>query len=268
MSNLSSTISYDEVPRLPTLSPSPRDSPRLLSPIRILSSPPYAPQFLSPTRLSTSPPESPRLLSPTRLFSSPPYSPQFLSPTRLSPSPRAYPWLLSPIRLSPSPRAYPRLLSPIKLSTRSRRHRKGDSPHRSYTAPTGRSIIKKWKASRRAKALDRLEKAAYLRAQKKKTVKKPRRGDHSSHPIIDNDDDRQMAVLSASLPPLHIPPMLCEDTNRVHSNFATITAHSSWWKALERNAQAQQGLSPSNQGTAREGREPIDVIAPGIYPGH
>jgi hypothetical protein len=88
---------------------------------------------------------------------------------------------------------------------------------------------------------------------------------HRSNPI-DIDGEPQMAV-GSSLPPLHVPPVLNHDTNRVHSNLITIIATRKWWEELEKNALAEQGIFGNNHGTARQRRELIDVIAPGIYPG-
>jgi hypothetical protein len=105
-----------------------------------------------------------------------------------------------------------------------------------------------------------------LRRPKPKTVKKPRRGEDPSHPIL-IDDDRQMAVPSYPLPPRHIRPILCRETQEIQTNIHTIQEFRKWWEAVELSALHGQNLSAVNNGTKKQRDRRITVPTPGPYPG-
>jgi hypothetical protein len=177
--------------------------------------------------------------------------------------------------LSPPPETS-ELLSPIALSSHFRGRSYGDLSQ--YPSTNRRRIAEKY-----AEAFAMIEAASifeiqtrvleellivteHLRQPKPKTIKKPRRGEDPSYPIL-IDDDQQMAVPSHPLPSLHIPPILCQETLLVQTNLHTIQEYRRWWEDLELNALALLDLSPFNHGSKKRRDQRIEVPAPGAYPG-
>jgi hypothetical protein len=177
--------------------------------------------------------------------------------------------------LSPPPETL-QLLSPIALSSQS--HGRPYSDLTQYPTVTRMRIVEKYAEARAMMAAASIFEAQnqvleellivtepLWRPKKPKTIKKPRRGDDPGYPIL-VDDDRQMAIPSHPLPPRHIPPILCLETQEMQTNIHTIQEYRRWWEAVELSALHGQDLSASNNGTKKQRDQRIEVPVPGPYP--